>query len=32
MWHKKLFNFAKKNKILLFASVFDEKTVDFREI
>ena len=28
---QKLFNFAKKNKILLFASVFDEKTVDFLE-
>lgn len=31
IWHKKLFDFAKKNKILLFASVFDERTVDFLE-
>ena len=30
-WHKKLFDFAKKNKILLFPSVFDEFTVDFLE-
>ena len=31
LWHKRLFKFAKQNKILLFASVFDEKTVDFLE-
>ena len=30
-WHKELFKVAKKNKILLFASVFDETSVDFLE-
>ena len=30
-WHKEIFNVAKKNKIILFASVFDEASVDFLE-
>ena len=30
-WHKKIFDTAKKNKIILFASVFDESSVDFLE-
>ena len=30
-WHKKIFSEAKKNKIILFASVFDEASVDFLE-
>ena len=30
-WHKKLFSVAKKNNIILFASVFDEASVDFLE-
>jgi len=30
-WHKELFKVAKKNKIILFASVFDEASVDFLE-
>ena len=30
-WHKKIFSVAKKNKIILFASVFDEASVDFLE-
>ena len=30
-WHKEIFNVAKENKIILFASVFDEASVDFLE-
>ena len=30
-WHQEIFNVAKKNKIILFASVFDEASVDFLE-
>ena len=30
-WHKEIFREAKKNKIVLFASVFDEASVDFLE-
>ncbi len=30
-WYKKIFSYAKKNKITLFASVFDLGTVDFLE-
>tara|TARA_B100001057_G_scaffold315230_1_gene315338 strand:- start:8014 stop:9060 length:1047 start_codon:yes stop_codon:yes gene_type:complete len=30
-WHKKMFDIAKKKKIILFASVFDEASVDFLE-
>ena len=30
-WHKKIFDVAKKNNIILFASVFDEVSVDFLE-
>ena len=30
-WHKEIFRVAKKNKIILFASVFDEASVDFLE-
>ena len=30
-WHKRIFNEAKKNKIDIFASVFDETLVDFLE-
>jgi pseudaminic acid synthase len=30
-WHKEIFHVAKKNKIILFASVFDEASVDFLE-
>lgn len=30
-WHKQLFDFARKKKIILFASVFDEKSLQFLE-
>ena len=30
-WHKELFNYAKKNKIKIFSTPFDEKSVDFLE-
>ena len=30
-WHKKLFTVAKKNKLLIFSSPFDESAVDFLE-
>jgi len=30
-WHKKIFNFAKKNRIICFSSVFDFKSLDYLE-
>ena len=30
-WHKELFDFAKKEKIIIFSTPFDEKSVDFLE-